>query len=804
MVAAFLLCYTMMAHAFPATQCAGSRNGSNLNCTANDVSITGMRVVGDTTSCTGGTNITLDLELTVNFQVPDRYDIGIFISNDGKDPQLTVANGGATSCSVSILPLTSPFLNLDPGPWGAGSVYDTCGDGNGSIGGGTGSGIHYMPGVTVPCQSIAGGGGNLYIPFVVSWDNSSSKNSDATHCRTIADPVPSTGSKCNAPTIAQGSVSVVVLPTITNTDGVTFVSSGDTVTYTVIITNTTGVTLSGAVFTDPAVTNINVSSVSCSASGGASCPAATVAAMQGAGIAIPNMPANSSVTFTITATLAGTPPNTLTNTASVTVNSQTKSVSDTDTVVDMIAIIPSSLSKYGTAGTLMVFNYTLYNFGDSNDTISLSALSNNGWTVQIRNAADTATIASLTVLAMGGSADFIVKVQIDPSAALGTVDVTTITATSGNDPTKKATGTAITTVSGPLTITPNNTGAGGKGSSVFYDHRVRNSTASTLTINFTAVIDPLCAPAGWASVLPASITLAPFGGYADIVVRVNIPATAVVGSSCKVTVTATATAGGYSNSAEDTTTVSALVLYSDAGYTDESYIFPAGNRVYARAFGTLTTTNYHFTWSDPTGATRRTSPNWPGAATLPDGYDIPAAGPLGTWSVAVTTSGGAPFASVNFYVGPDHINASYTGTNPVPANTNATINLSLHDRSNPVHVVPFDPFGNLVQGNWPTTNDPLLITVAVNGAAQIVANTLSCAPQPSCDPVGQTVTGRLNNITGTATITITDTVHEAVTITPSSFNAALYGSALVPTRDETAAVNFVIRRMRILYWREMY
>jgi len=142
------------AHAFPVDQCPADRFGADLGCTAGDVSITGMRVVGDTTSCVGGTDVTLDLELTVNFAVPDRWDVGIFISNDGKDPSTLSANGGAASCSVSVLPNSNPFLDLD-GP------TDTCGDGNKNIGGGTGSGIHYMPNVTVPCQSLGGAGGNL-------------------------------------------------------------------------------------------------------------------------------------------------------------------------------------------------------------------------------------------------------------------------------------------------------------------------------------------------------------------------------------------------------------------------------------------------------------------------------------------------------------------------------------------------------------------------------------------------------------------------------------------------------------------
>lgn len=328
---ATLFSHSMTAHAFGLTQCAADRAGSSLNCTANDVQITNITVAGGPSSCIGGNAVTLDLNLTVNFGSSKRYDIGIFISNDGKDPKIVPSGGGAASCSVAVLPTSSPFANFDPGPWGG--VYDTCGDGSKkTVGGGSGRGVFYMPGVTVACQAISGSSGNLFIPFVVSWDNQASPSGGL--CRSAADPVPGSGSKCNAPVASQGAVAVVVLPTITKTDNIATIISGGATTYTVAITNTAGATLSNAVFKDPAVTGINVSGVSCTAAGGATCPASpTVAAMQGAGITIPSMPVNSSVSFTINATLTGTPGNTRTNTATVTVANQSNSASDTDTLI---------------------------------------------------------------------------------------------------------------------------------------------------------------------------------------------------------------------------------------------------------------------------------------------------------------------------------------------------------------------------------------------------------------------------------------------------------------------------------------
>lgn len=336
----YLLFFASSALAFGNNECAASRKGSDLGCTAGDVSITGIAVApGSPTSCVGGTTFLVDLDITVNFATPDRWDIGIFLSQDGNDPQSLPANGGAATCSVGILPTSSPFLDLDPN-----GGTDTCGDGNGAINGGTGSGVVRLTNVPVACQAINLSGGNLYIPFVVSWDNQSSP-SGAT-CASIADPVPNTVSKCNAPKttvateVAYGTVNAVVLPAISKDDGVAALNPGDPTTYTVVITNTTGVPLNNAVFTDPAAANLNVSSVSCIATGGATCPATTVAAMQGAGITIPTMPVGSIVTFTISATLAATPapPGTssVTNTARVTVAGESNSASDTDTIIGAV------------------------------------------------------------------------------------------------------------------------------------------------------------------------------------------------------------------------------------------------------------------------------------------------------------------------------------------------------------------------------------------------------------------------------------------------------------------------------------
>lgn len=766
------------ASAYPVDQCAADRYGDDLGCTAGDVSITGMSVVGDTTSCVGGTDITLDLQLTVNFAVPNRWDIGIFISNDGESPQTMSANGGAATCSVSVLPNSNPFLDLDEG-----GVGDTCGDGNKNIGGGTGSGIHFMPNVTVPCQALAGSGGQLYIPFVVSWDNQASPTGGT--CASNADPVPNTKSKCNSPTIAQGSVAVVVLPTITKDDGIDTLFSGATTSYDVVITNTTGATLSGVVFTDPLVTGISVTAVSCSAAGGASCPTTTVADMQGSGITLPDMPVNSALTFTIDAALTGSPGDQLTNTATVTASSQSLSATDTNIIVDTIAILPTTQSKSSDKNATVTYTYTLYNFDSSSaDTITVSAISSQGWTV--------APTPSSVLVPAGGSTTLTLEVDVPAGANVGDVDTTIITATSGNNPSKSATATAVTTVTEVLTLVPSNTGSGGAGASVYYLHQVQNHSSASKSISLTPSFLVPADCSGWTTTLyetdyttalSSPVTLASNGGYKDFVLKVTIPSTAASNDSCTTTLTAAySPSGSNAVSVTDITTVKNLILYEDPGYTTTNDVYPAGNNVYAKGFGLDTATSYEYRWYDA-GGTEVCTPRLPSTTgtTFPDTCTIPTSGPLGTWTVQIwDTTNDVLFVQNKFYVGPDHLQASYSGTSP-SINTNTVIDLALHDRYN--HVVPYDSSSNLVKGDATDPEGPLMITVSVSGSAQIVASSLS-----NYTITGQSITGKLSSTDGTATITIQDSIEETVTITPESYKGVLYGS---PDRDEPVSVTFI-------------
>ncbi len=103
--------------------------------------------------------------------------------------------------------------------------------------------------------------------------------------------------------------------TKTNTPGVNgevdqaadTVVSGASANYSIVVTNLGPDAANGSVVVDPVPTNLTCSTASCTATGGAACPAPTgaalVAALQGAGATIPTLPLNGAVTIALTCTV---------------------------------------------------------------------------------------------------------------------------------------------------------------------------------------------------------------------------------------------------------------------------------------------------------------------------------------------------------------------------------------------------------------------------------------------------------------------------------------------------------------------
>lgn len=96
----------------------------------------------------------------------------------------------------------------------------------------------------------------------------------------------------------------------------------------------------------------------------------------------------------------------------------------TEQVAD-VSIVPDNADT-AVPGETVIYTHTVQNQGNSQDTINLEAVSNQGWTVTV--------LPSNVILIAGQQTDVQVSVEVPPGAADATVDVTTVTATSAFDP----------------------------------------------------------------------------------------------------------------------------------------------------------------------------------------------------------------------------------------------------------------------------------------------------------------------------------------------------------------------------------
>jgi uncharacterized repeat protein (TIGR01451 family) len=112
----------------------------------------------------------------------------------------------------------------------------------------------------------------------------------------------------SSPQGATASVSItqVAALSISKTDGTTTLGAGSTTSYTITVDNAGPADTSGALLRDQASAGLNCTSMSCSASGGAVCPANNVALLLGAGLPIPILPSGSQVVVLVTCGVTAT------------------------------------------------------------------------------------------------------------------------------------------------------------------------------------------------------------------------------------------------------------------------------------------------------------------------------------------------------------------------------------------------------------------------------------------------------------------------------------------------------------------
>lgn len=157
--------------------CMEQAAGTNLNCTANDISLASVKninILDDGCNAPGDT-VTFEATWEVQSTSTERYDIGLYFATDG-DPNGDGAYNG--TCSVTTLANSPvpPWFNLDG---------DDCGDASSS------ATVNPIIQMTVQCLDDDEDN-TLNLPYCTSWDNNVGGV-----CSSTANAVPGTSSKCN-------------------------------------------------------------------------------------------------------------------------------------------------------------------------------------------------------------------------------------------------------------------------------------------------------------------------------------------------------------------------------------------------------------------------------------------------------------------------------------------------------------------------------------------------------------------------------------------------------------------------------
>jgi uncharacterized repeat protein (TIGR01451 family) len=346
-----LLCLSGSFSQFGLAQTCLEDDSPSAVCNSNDVTITNLIFIELIEPCTyPGDTATVRLTLELQGGAQDRYDIGMYIAQDGGD----AATG---SCAKEYLP---PPLFVDHCPTNDPSCYDpesgvgpfytaepaadTCGDLNGA----DATNTFYTPATSVTITCVDNDDdGFVDVGTGAVWSQQASNGGNKPHCTSAADALPGTNSKCSY----QVNNSPYVMPSpalsIDKTSPTTNYSAvGDIISYSYLVTNTGNVALSDLVVNDDVV-----ASVSCPDTSGGLAPGGSI-----------------TCAGTYTVTQADIDSGSVTNTASAT-DGNTTSPTDSVTVnaVQNPALTISksgSPSTYAAVGDVIDYTYQVTNAGN--------------------------------------------------------------------------------------------------------------------------------------------------------------------------------------------------------------------------------------------------------------------------------------------------------------------------------------------------------------------------------------------------------------------------------------------------------
>ena len=325
-----------------------------------------------------------------------------------------------------------------------------------------------------------------------------------------SDTVPGNNSSTDTDTLTTLSADL----SITKDDGMTIVNNGNTVTYTVRVTNSGPDTVSGAILSDPAVAGLNKTGVLCSGTPSQCVTPPSVAQIQNGTFTLPTLTNGQFYEISISASVTATSGN-VTNTATVSTpagvndpNTANNSASDTDAVAvtaDLWIEITDYATEY-TANALKLlpntppyaYTITVHNAGPSNvtgATVSSTFVNGNansiGWTCTPSAGAACGAFAGVgnlnnasVDLNSGSYITFYLAAQVIASPSGSLVNTATVTAPLGvTDPNL---GNNSDTDSDTLIVPASQPGQIGTNPDGSY---YQLPTGQTLTLNIPVVAD---------------------------------------------------------------------------------------------------------------------------------------------------------------------------------------------------------------------------------------------------------------------------------------------------------------------------
>ncbi len=153
-----------------------------------------------------------------------------------------------------------------------------------------------------------------------------------------------------------------------------------------------------------------------------------------------------------------------------------------------VTIVPDR-SGTGTAGGTVLYQHTVTNTGNIDDTFMLSVVSSNGWLYSFYDLSSN-PIVSVT-LVVGASEDIIVRVEIPPATPVGTIETGTITATGNATGANDSAIDVTTVVAGNMVLVKSVTPSGDQLPGTELTYRTDYSNVGTDTLSTIVIYDAM-------------------------------------------------------------------------------------------------------------------------------------------------------------------------------------------------------------------------------------------------------------------------------------------------------------------------